>query len=191
MAALFSKKEGENNMGNVHMEARQVNYRGGENPMSVEEAIKKAGSSYVLPFASAETLGGIKVGDNLTINSETGVLSASDGSSIDYSTTEREVGEYFGKTLYEKSYLLIDNGVAQYTVSNNEYEIGMTGYDDVFIEEVIGVRSGAGDVYVDSITSGAEVTVVFNKTDGSIYFASSHTYTTFIAVVRYTKTPTP
>lgn len=57
-------------MGNVHMEARQVNYRGGEKPMSVEEAIKEAGSSYVLPVADPETLGGIKQGDGLYIDGE-------------------------------------------------------------------------------------------------------------------------
>ena len=62
-------------MGNVHMEASQVNYRGGETKMSVEEAIK-AGSSYTLPIAGAETLGGVKIGSGLTINSETGVASA-------------------------------------------------------------------------------------------------------------------
>lgn len=61
-------------MGNVNMEASQIHYRGGEKPMSVEEAIKEAGSSYVLPVASAETLGGVKVGDNLSIDD--GVLSA-------------------------------------------------------------------------------------------------------------------
>lgn len=60
-------------MGNVNMEARQVHFRGGEKPMNVEEAIKEAG---VLPIASAEVLGGVKVGDGLEINSETGVLSA-------------------------------------------------------------------------------------------------------------------
>lgn len=115
------------------------------------------------------------------------LASASGGSSIEYSTTEREIGEYFGKKLYEKSYILFANGAAQYPVTNNEYQIGMTGYDDVFIGGVIGVRSDAGDVYVDSGTSGAEVIVVFNKTDGSIYFTSGHAYTSFIAVVRYTK----
>lgn len=57
-------------MGNVHMEARQINYRGGEKPMSVEEAIKAAGSSYVLPVADPETLGGIKQGDGLYIDGE-------------------------------------------------------------------------------------------------------------------------
>lgn len=57
-------------MGNVNMEARQIHYRGGEKPMSVEEAIKEAGSSYVLPVADPETLGGIKQGDGLYIDGE-------------------------------------------------------------------------------------------------------------------------
>ena len=140
---------------------------------------------YTLPTASAETLGGVKVGSGLSIND--GVLSASDGSVTNYSTTEREIGKYFGKTLYEKSYILFENGVAQYQVQNNEYQIGMTGYDDVFIAEVVGVRSDAGDTYVDTMCSGAELIVVFNKTDGNIYFTSGHGYTSFIAVVRYTK----
>lgn len=61
-------------MGNVRMEARQINYRGGETPMNVEDAIKNAGSTYELPTASADTLGGVKVGSGLSI--EDGVLSA-------------------------------------------------------------------------------------------------------------------
>ena len=40
---------------------------------------KEVGGDYELPIASAETLGGIKVGENLSINPETGVLSASGG----------------------------------------------------------------------------------------------------------------
>ena len=36
------------------------------------------GSTYTLPIASSSTLGGIKVGTNLSINSSTGVLSATD-----------------------------------------------------------------------------------------------------------------
>ena len=62
-------------MGNVHIEASQVNYRGGETKMSVEEALKNG--TYELPIAGAETLGGVKVGSGLSINAETGVLSAS------------------------------------------------------------------------------------------------------------------
>lgn len=59
-------------MGNVNMEADQIHYRGGDRPMNVEEAIKQAG---VLPIASANTLGGVKVGTGLEID-ENGVLSA-------------------------------------------------------------------------------------------------------------------
>lgn len=60
-------------MGNVHMEASQINYRGGETKMSVEEAIK--GASYELPIASAATLGGVKIGSGISI-AEGGVISA-------------------------------------------------------------------------------------------------------------------
>lgn len=91
-------------MGNVHMEARQVNYRGGEKPMSVEEAIKEAGSSYVLPIAGAETLGGIKVGDNLTVE-EDGTLNAPDPYiPPEYGTDEVDTGMKWidGKTIYRK-----------------------------------------------------------------------------------------
>lgn len=40
------------------------------------EKTVSGGGSYELPIASAETLGGVKVGSNLSIDSETGVLSA-------------------------------------------------------------------------------------------------------------------
>lgn len=47
----------------------------------------KTVSQYSLPIASASTLGGIKVGTNLTINATTGVLSADAQPAILYSTT--------------------------------------------------------------------------------------------------------
>jgi len=48
---------------------------------------KIGGSSYNLPIASASTLGGIKVGTNLSINSSTGVLSATDTTYSDVTTS--------------------------------------------------------------------------------------------------------
>lgn len=42
------------------------------------EKTVSGGGTYELPIASAETLGGVKIGNNLTINSETGVLDAQD-----------------------------------------------------------------------------------------------------------------
>lgn len=49
------------------------------------DGVWKTVSVYNLPIASASTLGGIKVGDGLTINSSTGVLSANAISSADWS----------------------------------------------------------------------------------------------------------
>jgi len=43
---------------------------------SSEEGTEGDTSGYVLPIASETTLGGVKVGDNLSIDSDTGVLSA-------------------------------------------------------------------------------------------------------------------
>ena len=85
-------------MGNVNMEARQVHYRGGEKPMTVEEALKEAGSSYVLPVASAETLGGVKVGDNLTIE-EDGTLNTNDPYELPIADAETLGGVKVGDNL--------------------------------------------------------------------------------------------
>ena len=61
------------------------------------------GGSYVLPIASADTLGGMKVGDGLSIN-ESGVLSTSGGGggSLDYTTEEQDTGRKWidGKEIY-------------------------------------------------------------------------------------------
>ena len=49
--------------------------------VTIDKTAISGGSTYELPIASSETLGGIKVGSGLSINSETGVLSADGGSS--------------------------------------------------------------------------------------------------------------
>ena len=55
------------------------------------------GGGYVLPVATASTLGGVKVGDNLSIDGD-GVLSAP----VSYSTTEKQIGTWIdGKPLYQ------------------------------------------------------------------------------------------
>lgn len=94
-------------MGNVNMEAKQIHYRGGDKPMSVEEAIKEAGTSYVLPIASDETLGGVKVGTGLEIDAETGELSNKNPTPytpFDFSTSEVNTGQKWidGNDIYCK-----------------------------------------------------------------------------------------
>lgn len=48
------------------------------------------GEPYVLPIASSETLGGVKVGSNLSINAETGELSATDTTYSAFTGTDGE-----------------------------------------------------------------------------------------------------
>lgn len=67
------------------------------------EALEEGGG-YVLPVASDETLGGVKVGEGLSIN-ENGVLSA-DSKIVDYSTTEQKTGQKWidGKDIYFRTW---------------------------------------------------------------------------------------
>lgn len=71
-------------------------------PMSTE---KSGNGDYDLPIASADTIGGVKVGNGLSINAETGVLSA-DSQIVDYSTTEQATGQKWidGKDIYFRTY---------------------------------------------------------------------------------------
>lgn len=60
--------------------------------------------SSTIPTASAETLGGVKVGDGLAINAA-GVLSTSGGGGgLDFSDTEHEVGMYGNRKLFSRTF---------------------------------------------------------------------------------------
>lgn len=209
-------------MGNVRMEARQINYRGGESITNVEEAIKNAGSTYVLPIAAADTLGGVKIGTGLEINAETGELSNSNptpyelpiaaadtlggvmvgtGLSIDaetgvlsstitgvvdYTETEQDTGMKWidGKTIYQRTFVLVENGVAQYTVANSLYDVGLTGCEYVFLSSVFAVRQD-GIIYNDSMLN--ELNVLFDRPAGKIYVYEGRTFTDIVVTVQYTK----
>lgn len=160
-------------------------------PLSTEQK-GGGGGSYELPIASAETLGGVMVGEGLEINAETGVLSASGGTSgsVNYSTTEHAVGTWLdGKTLYERTYNIFLNGEAQYPIANSEYDIGLTGIETAFVYGVVGERQIAGvSQYVDWGNAPGELIIVLNKTVGKVYInPKSHTYNNFYVTIRYTK----
>lgn len=114
-------------MGNVRMEARQINYRGGEVPMNVEEAIKNSGSTYVLPIAAADTLGGVKIGDGLSIDSETGILSA-DTYSLPTASDETKGGVKVGNDLKMLEDTL-NVEVQIETMEGNTYEFDLSSSD--------------------------------------------------------------
>lgn len=56
-----------------------------------------------LPIASADTLGAVKVGENLTITSE-GVLSAESGGGVSFADAEHEVGTYGNRKLFSRTF---------------------------------------------------------------------------------------
>lgn len=90
------------------------------------------GGSYVLPIASAETLGGIKVGDNLTVE-EDGTLNAADPySPPDYSTTVFDTGRKWidGKRLYGK---VVNLGNLP-NATSTAVAAGMSAYDVLMID---------------------------------------------------------
>lgn len=71
------------------------------------------GGGYELPIASAETLGGVKIGENLEI-SESGVLSANvPESGNTWSTDEHIVGKWLdGDDVYERTILVTLGGAS-------------------------------------------------------------------------------
>lgn len=141
------------------------------------------GGQYVLPVASADTLGGVKVGAGLSIAD--GVLSAN---GVIFSTEEREVGTWInGEKLFERSFVLIENGVAKYEkggLENKSYLIGMTGFEIAFISNFVGVR----DVAVDSMPIANTSYYTFDKVNGAIFVSTTFSFTHLIVTVRYTKT---
>lgn len=206
-------------MGNVNMEASQINYRGGESKMSVEQAIKEAGS-YTLPTASADTLGGVKVGSGLSIAD--GVLSAdgqlpedpetdgvkvltattSSGETIhswedpesgvvDYSTNEVDTGIKWidGKTIYRK---VVEFGALPANTSKT-VSSGLTN------ETIVNMRG----IAINS-TDGIETVLpcpTSNNKNGQLYYdlnnhnivvATADDYSAYTAyiVLEYTKTTT-
>lgn len=85
------------------------------------------GGGYELPVASASTLGGVKIGENLEID-ESGVLSAS-GGAVDYSTSEQATGQKWidGKDIYFK----VINTAITIAALDTWYSTGLTGVDTV------------------------------------------------------------
>lgn len=106
-----------------------------------------------------------------------------------YNTTETRIGTWTdGKPIYRKS-VVVETLV--YSTANTEYEL-MTINNLKDIVELNGVLWASSRTYLHQLPyyNNGNITKVFYKTDGKIYFQSSDTWSNakVIATVEYTKT---
>lgn len=155
-----------------------------QNPFPPNSENAGGGSPYVLPIASAETLGGVKVGAGLSIAS--GVLSV-DQQTVDYSTNEQNTGLKWidGKDIYSKT---VDCG----TLPDNTSKLVAAGLSNVTVIKIEGVAIGGSSIPLPHISTNSvyiEISYeasneVFIRTNG--FFSTMHGYVTLY----YTKTTT-
>jgi hypothetical protein len=152
------------------------------------EPFKKAGEGgeYVLPVATAAKLGGVKVGSNLSIDAG-GVLSATGGGAINYSTEEQRIGTWIdGKPLYQKTFVETTPSSA-----NVDSEIISLSSDVEFVHNIIG--------YVKTVSASVPINFSYASNDYvNVYYASSantiqikqSSYNSFpcYITIQYTKT---
>ena len=142
------------------------------------------GSGYTLPVASANTLGGIKVGEGLSIDGQ-GVLSFSGGGGgggIVIADTEEEIGTYGNDTLYSRHFDVsgLSGTDVQFTVSGLSHCIikmitivsnPTTTYGDIYIGNINKVNSyESNSPYIDakfstnlSTSMHFDLTVLYTK----------------------------
>ncbi len=125
-----------------------------------------------LPIASDTTLGGIKVGDNLTIDPETGVLSATGGSGEEYVAGR---GINIDSTLIVQpfsysSFINSVTGVSRGTiVKNNDNSFTITASGDDCFTEPYNLDQGVSGVYVFSpVTGNKKYRLTWTSSDRSI-----------------------
>ena len=125
-----------------------------------------------LPIASDTTLGGIKVGDNLTIDPVTGVLSATGGGGEEYIAGR---GINIDSTLIVQpfsysSFINSVTGVSRGTiVKNNDNSFTITASGDDCFTEPYNLDQGVSGVYVFSpVTGNKKYRLTWTSSDRSI-----------------------
>ena len=121
-----------------------------------DKTLQEVGSKYDLPIASETALGGIKVGAGLSINAETGVLSATGGGTaeaVDWANVTSKPDDFvFGKTFTHtantiagfKEAVVAGKGADTPTVKANGFynaqlTVGDTTYDILIAANALGI----------------------------------------------------
>ena len=128
----------------------------------------EAGGSYTLPIASSSTLGGIKVGSGLSINSSTGVLSAN-AQALQPATANRLGGIKVGSGLSVEN----DGTLSADVQSNNFEDIGGDPYDNQALADALnGLQDNLDTVeadlqsQIDNISSIGEFLAIWDCDTG-------------------------
>lgn len=150
------------------------------------------GDSYSLPIASANTLGGIKVGDNLSID-ENGVLSA-DATSIeelndigDVEITNPSNGQTLVYDSEEEKWINSDGGSSNLEaidLNQSQYN-ALTPAEKADLDKMYFITDGNGDGTINNWTISAlaykqltpvqyEALSSAQKNDGTVYFVSDN-----------------
>ena len=144
------------------------------------------GGSYTLPIASDTVLGGVKVGNGLSIENDGKLnVNATVSSEVQYSTSEKRIGTWVdGTSLYEKT--LVGS-------------IELNGYDRGIIGKISDLIPNSNIKFFDC-TMSSDVGII-NNSRADVFIASdengelyiSHNYTkatkiwSYIICFRYTK----
>lgn len=113
------------------------------------------------------------------------------GAALDYSTDEQDTGKKWidGKTIYQKTIILKQNDVLNFTYSNNEFLNCLpANIDYINIVQIYSDRRNS--TYIDTHNNTSEVVIVANPTTQNLYFKVINDPRNCIVTIEYTKTTT-
>ena len=113
------------------------------------------------------------------------------GAALDYSTDEQDTGKKWidGKTIYQKTIILKQNDVLNFTYSNNEFLNCLpANIDYINIVQIYSDRRNT--TYIDTHNNTSEVVIVANPTTQNLYFKVLNDPRNCIVTIEYTKTTT-
>lgn len=149
------------------------------------EALEEGGGGggYVLPVASADTLGGVKIGEGLNIDSESGVVNAT-SQTWNYSTSEVKTGQKWidGKNIYCKV-ISLGNLPAS---SEKKVSAGVSGASVIMIDGYYNTGTTISNLF--NIVALSNFVYDATSDDVIINVSSDLSSVTAFAILYYTKT---
>lgn len=105
---------------------------------------------------------------------------------VDYTTEEQDTGlKWFGKPKYQKSIILRQNGVDQFSKSVNTFVDSLPaniGYINII--QMYSLRSGN---WVDCMNLKDQLSLCFDMTSRGVYFETNLSVSDLIITIEYTK----